>query len=58
MGALDQRRDWGRNTPEGRFLAAAHDAACRVFSAVLGPDYNRLHRDHFHLDLGPYRACR
>ena len=51
-------RDWNKPTPEGRFLADAHDAACRVFNGVLGPDYNRLHADHFHLDLGPYRICR
>ena len=51
-------RDWNKPTPEGRFLAEAHDAACKVFNGVLGPDYNRLHADHFHLDLGRYRICR
>jgi hypothetical protein len=51
-------RDYGKATPQGRFLAAAHDAACRVFNGVLGPDYNRLHATHFHLDMGPYWICR
>lgn len=50
--------DYGKPTPQGRFLAAAHDAACRVFNGVLGPDYNRLHASHFHLDMGPYWICR
>jgi hypothetical protein len=52
------RTDWGDATPAGRFLAAAHDAACGLFNVVLGPDYNALHADHFHLDLGRYRRCR
>ncbi len=43
---------------EARFLRAARDGACRSFHAVLGPDYNDAHRDHFHLDRGPYRICR
>jgi len=34
------------------------DGACRFFDVVLGPDYNDAHRDHFHLDMGAYRACR
>lgn len=50
--------DWGDDTPEGRFLAAAHDAACGYFNTVLGPDYNSLHANHFHLDLGRARICR
>jgi hypothetical protein len=49
---------WGRDTPEGRFLAAARDGACGFFNVVLSPDYNRLHANHFHLDLGSFRMCR
>ena len=51
-------RDWGKDTAEGRFLEAVRDGACGVFSSVLGPEYNDLHADHFHLDLGPYQICR
>ncbi len=51
-------KHWGKATPEGRFLAAAHDSACGTFNEVLGPDYNALHANHFHLDLGPYLMCR
>lgn len=50
--------DWGRKTPEGRFLQAARDEACGLFNIVLSPDYNRLHANHFHLDLGPFHMCR
>jgi len=51
-------RDYGKDSPEGRFLAAAHDAACGIFNAVLGPEYNRQHADHFHFDMGPAWICR
>ena len=50
-------RDFNMATPEGRFLAGAHAAACRIFNVVLGPDFNTLHADHFHVDQGRYRIC-
>lgn len=43
---------------EARFLRAVRDGACRYFDAVLGPDYNRAHADHFHFDRGAARICR
>lgn len=44
-------KDWSGSDPDKRaFLRAAHDAACRDFGTVLGPEYNAAHRDHFHLD--------
>ena len=30
----------------------------RLFSTVLTPDYNAAHRNHFHLDVGPWWVCR
>ncbi|UFN47593.1 extensin family protein [Roseomonas sp. OT10] len=51
-------RDWDDPGPRGAFLRDARDGACRLFDAVLGPDYNAAHRDHFHLDRGPWRTCR
>lgn len=44
--------------PEARFLQAVRDEACRWFDAVLGPDYNAAHADHFHFDRGRARICR
>ena len=44
--------------PQTQLLAEAHQGACRFFNGVLGPDYNALHRDHFHLETGGYRMCR
>jgi hypothetical protein len=51
-------RDWGSDDRKAEFLRAMRDGACRHFNTVLGPDYNAAHRDHFHLDMGPYRICR
>ena len=51
-------RDWGAGDADARFLRDVRDGACRVFDAVLGPDYNAAHRDHFHFDRGGWRICR
>lgn len=51
-------QDFDDPDARGRFLRAARDGACPWFGAVLSPDYNAAHRDHFHLDRGPFRACR
>ena len=41
---------WG--PPRDRaFLRSVHQGGCRMFSTVLGPEFNAAHRDHFHLDL-------
>ena len=50
--------DWNDDGPGGRFLHAVRDGGCRSFETVLSPDYNAAHRDHLHLDRGPYRVCR
>jgi hypothetical protein len=52
------QRDWPRDSAESRFLHSLRDGACRYFDGVFSPDYNAAHRDHLHLDRGPYRLCR
>lgn len=42
-------RDWGKTTA-GTFLRRVWRKACGPFATVLGPDADRHHRDHFHLD--------
>ena len=52
-------RDWpGADDASGRFLRKVHQGACSLFDGVLGPQYNRAHADHFHLDRGSVRICR
>ncbi|HUF86996.1 MAG TPA: extensin family protein [Thermohalobaculum sp.] len=45
-------RDWGDGTA-GAFLRRIWGKACGPFATVLGPDADRHHRDHFHLDTAP-----
>lgn len=53
------KQDWASADPAVRsFLAAVHTSACRRFKTVLNPDYNALHADHFHLDMGRGPFCR
>jgi hypothetical protein len=36
---------------KARFLHAAHRSACRIFGTVLGPEANKAHKNHFHVDM-------
>jgi hypothetical protein len=51
-GARPEPPQQRATTPQARFLVAVHQAACGLFTTVLGPDANAAHHDHFHLDLG------
>lgn len=51
-------RGWTGSAAERAFLREVHAGACPLFRAVLGPTYNAAHRDHFHLDMGAFNACR
>jgi hypothetical protein len=49
-----------RNGDHGKFLSRIWNRACGMFKTVLGPDGDRHHRDHLHLDTA-YRKtsfCR
>jgi len=48
----------GEGEAEAAFLRDLRDGACAHFDAVLGPDYNAAHADHFHFDRGGARICR
>ena len=47
-----------RHWESDALLHQFRDGACRWFGAVLGPEYNAAHADHFHLDMGRARICR
>ena len=49
--------DWDKDSAKGRFIRAVNRKSCKIFRGVLGPEYNAAHRNHFHLDMGPYRIC-
>lgn len=50
--------DWSGTAAQASFLRDVRTGACAFFDGVLSPDYNAAHRDHLHLDRGPYRICR
>lgn len=45
------RRAASVNSRYARFLRDAHARACKIFGTVLGPEANKAHRNHFHIDL-------
>lgn len=51
-------KDWPGQGDSARFLRHVRDGACEDFNVVLSPDYNAAHRNHFHLDMGPWWVCR
>ena len=51
-------RHWSGSGPEARFLREIHAAACRYFRVAIGPEFNALHRDHFHYDRGFLSRCK
>lgn len=51
--------DWnGGTAAEREFLRVVHESACKRFGTVLGPEYNRAHADHFHLEGTGSSFCR
>ena len=46
--------DGWRDRRQARVLRQIHSAACGPFGTVLGPDADRYHRDHFHVDVARY----
>ncbi|MDI3380419.1 extensin family protein [Xenophilus aerolatus] len=58
----DAARPWsdgrGAADPAQAFLFDLQAGACRSFDGVLGPGYNAVHADHFHLEVGGWPVCR
>lgn len=51
--------DWkGGTAAEREFLRVVHSSACKRFGTVLGPEYDRAHADHFHLEGTGEKFCR
>ena len=51
--------DWNGALPDvSEFLREAQESSCDWFGLSLGPDYNALHADHFHLQTRGWGRCR
>lgn len=55
---VDLLRDWPGSGPSAAFLRDAFQAACLWFPVALGPEFNALHADHFHLQTKGWGLCR
>jgi len=53
-GVIAVESSWRGDPRAQTFLRAVHRGACRSFFTVIGPDGDRHHRDHLHLDLARY----
>lgn len=51
-------QDWYGETRKAAFLRRANRTACTWFRLTLGPEYNSLHADHFHLQHSGFGLCR
>lgn len=45
-------------TSEAQFYRALRDGGCQWFVTVLGPEFNALHADHFHMQSTGWGGCR
>ncbi|MBT8458574.1 MAG: extensin family protein [Boseongicola sp.] len=55
---IDLRIDWSGLSDEAGFLRSAQRSSCKWFGGVLGPDFNNLHADHFHMQVSGRGFCR
>ncbi|EMD83202.1 extensin family protein [Pacificimonas flava] len=49
---------WRAGGADSAFLKDVHQAGCRKFQIVIGPDGDRYHQDHLHMDMGRGPYCR
>jgi hypothetical protein len=54
---LKIRDDWRGKTASTTYLRKAAKGACDIFHLVLTPSSDYDHKDHLHLDLGPWKRC-
>lgn len=55
---LELRGNWDGTSPEAQFFRTLRDGGCDWFVTVLGPEFNALHADHFHMQSVGWGTCR
>lgn len=55
---LSLMADWDGEDTGAAFLRRVQRTSCDWFGLSLGPDYNALHADHFHLQSRGWGGCR
>lgn len=55
---VDLKKHWSAIGPKSDFLRDVFQASCLWFPVALGPEFNALHADHFHLQTRGWGLCR
>lgn len=55
---VDLKKHWTQIGPKSDFLRDVFQSACLWFPVALGPEFNALHADHFHLQTRGWGLCR
>jgi hypothetical protein len=55
---ISVKKDFHGKGASAAFLKDVHGVTCDVFQVVLGPGSDGYHEDHFHMDMGHWKACR
>ncbi|MBF0238409.1 MAG: extensin family protein [SAR324 cluster bacterium] len=50
-------KHWSNAGKKSEFLREVSHGACEYFSKVLTPNFDKLHKDHFHLDMSFWPRC-
>ncbi len=58
VGPVRVLGDFGDDGAKGAFLEELFNGGCFLFRTSLGPDYNALHKNHFHFDNGAFETCQ
>lgn len=49
---------WKAGGKDQKLIRQSHKLGCEIFTTVLGPEANALHKDHLHLDMGCHgKSC-
>ncbi|WP_424983912.1 extensin family protein [Maritalea sp. S77] len=49
---------WQAGREDQKLIRQSHKLGCEIFTTVLGPEANALHKDHLHLDMGCHgKSC-
>ena len=54
---ISVQHHWNNSGKKSEFLHDIAEQACQYFHQVLTPNFNDLHRDHFHFDNGFFYQC-
>ena len=55
---VDLKKHWPTIGSKADFLRDVFQASCLWFPVALGPEFNVLHADHFHLQTRGWGLCR